>query len=74
LTQVKPLMARSASSSSALRIRRPITTPISASNSTRWETLGRRIVSPGPISEVPGLKKMMGDSGTSLPSSRACST
>ena len=54
--------------------RRPITTPISPSNSTRWETRGRRMVSPVPIRALGGLKKRSGWAGTSFPSSRACST
>ena len=52
---------------------RPMTTASSASWCTSWEKEGYAMGSPGPITEVDGLKKVTGTSGTALPSSAACS-
>lgn len=52
---------------------RPMTTASSASCCRSWEKEGYEIGSPGPTTEVEGLKKVIGASGTSLPSSAACS-
>ncbi|CAM5677592.1 hypothetical protein SCYAM73S_03211 [Streptomyces cyaneofuscatus] len=52
---------------------RPMTTASSASWWRSLEKEGYSIASPEPITEVVGLKKVMGASGTSWPSSAACS-
>src|SRR3989442_146239 len=72
-TQVTPATAASACASPTRRIRVPITTPISASCSTRAASGGSTIVSPSPITAVDGLRKINGRFGTTCPSSAACS-
>lgn len=52
---------------------RPMTTASSASWCSSSEKGGYAMASPEPIIEVAGLKKANGTSGTSLPSSFACS-
>ena len=72
LPQVKPRTYCIDSAAETFEARRPITTPISASYSTCWDTDGITIVPPGSSSAEGGLKKSIGLFGISLPSSLAC--
>jgi hypothetical protein len=71
---VKPPIPCSASAGDARLSRRPITTPISPSYSTCDETRGRMIGPPDGTMALGGLRKSIGRSGSSLPSSFAWAT
>jgi hypothetical protein len=71
-TQVKPKSACRTSVGEASLRRLPITTPSSASCSTRWLMAGKRTSSSGPHTALGGLRNKRGSLGTSLPSSLAC--
>ena len=73
LPHANPTITRPASSAGTLRANRPITTASSPSWSTRVLDAGYGMGSPGPMTDVDGLMKMIGSSGTSPPISWACS-
>lgn len=73
LAQVKPKITSLTRSRGTSRHMRPMTTANSASWWRSSVKDGYWISSPGPITAVEGLKKANGASGTSWPSSRACS-
>ena len=73
LPQVQPSTTSSARSRGTSRHSRPMTMPSSASWSTRSLSRGSRTGSPGPTTDVDGLRNTTGLAGASVPISAAWS-